>query len=167
MKYCPACKESEGSSRVGCTLPGWCEVTTQPALSIGTTIGPPLNQFDLCRKQHEITAYKSLFSCPESCDRNSTKHFKKFVKRDQGAGHRQIVIEWPRHVLIQKVMSEGVNVFVLCLFSWWGEGGSIYQYKRAFIGPPAKRHSNGVSLTCRWWPAWQLCDFSGDPDQYC
>ena len=28
------------------------------------------------------------------------------------------------------------NVF----FSWWGEGGSKYHFKRAIIGPPAKRH---------------------------
>ena len=25
-------------------------------------------------------------------------------------------------------------------------------YKRAIIGPPARRHLNGVSLTGRWWP---------------
>ena len=44
---------------------------------------------------------------------------------------------------------------------------SKYHYKQAIIGPPAKRHLNGVSLACRWWPnrdwmmAWQLCDFQG------
>ena len=36
--------------------------------------------------------------------------------------------------------------------SWWVEGGSKLHYKRAFISPPAKRHLNGVSLMCRWWP---------------
>ena len=31
-------------------------------------------------------------------------------------------------------------------------GRSKYHYKRAIIGPPAKRHLNDVSLACRWWP---------------
>ena len=31
--------------------------------------------------------------------------------------------------------------------------GILYlNYKRAIIGPPAKRHLNGLSLTCRCWP---------------
>ena len=34
----------------------------------------------------------------------------------------------------------------------WGGRGSKKHWKRASIGPPAKRHLNGVSLTCRWWP---------------
>ena len=38
------------------------------------------------------------------------------------------------------------------LFSWWGEEGSKYHYQRSIIGPPAKRHLNGVSLACRCWP---------------
>ena len=42
-----------------------------------------------------------------------------------------------------------VNFFFL---SWWGEGGSKYHYKWVIISPPAKRHLNGVSLACRWWP---------------
>ena len=36
-----------------------------------------------------------------------------------------------------------------------GERGSKlnkYHYKRAIIDPRAKRHLNGVSLACRWWP---------------
>ena len=37
-------------------------------------------------------------------------------------------------------------------FSWWGERGSKYHYKRAIIGLPAKCHLNGVSLVGRWWP---------------
>ena len=45
---------------------------------------------------------------------------------------------------IQNCLSEGVRL--------WEEGGSKYHYKRAIIGPPAKRHLNGVSLACRWWP---------------
>ena len=46
-------------------------------------------------------------------------------------------------------------------FGWWGKGGSKYYYKRANNGPSAKRHINGVSLACRWWPnieCW-LCSF--------
>ena len=47
-------------------------------------------------------------------------------------------------------------------FSWWGEGGFKYHHdKRAIIGPPAKRHLNGVSLAWWWWPnieCW-LCSF--------
>ena len=39
--------------------------------------------------------------------------------------------------------------FSIC--SWWVEEGSKYHYKRATIGPPAKRHLNGVSLACQWW----------------
>ena len=41
---------------------------------------------------------------------------------------------------------------LITFFSWWGEVGSKYDYKWATIGPPAKRHFNGVSLTFRWWP---------------
>ena len=55
------------------------------------------------------------------------------------------------HVRIQKVLSEGDQLWQH-FFNWWGEGGSKYHYKRAIIGPPAKRHLNGVSLACRWWP---------------
>ena len=32
-----------------------------------------------------------------------------------------------------------------------GKGGFNYHYKRAIIGPPVKRHQNGVSLACRCW----------------
>ena len=39
--------------------------------------------------------------------------------------------------------------FFCCFFSWWGEGGSKYHYKRAIIGLPL----NGVLLAlCWWWP---------------
>ena len=44
------------------------------------------------------------------------------------------------------------NVFCCCFFSWGGEEGSKYHYKRDIIGPPAKRHLNGVSHACRCWP---------------
>ena len=30
--------------------------------------------------------------------------------------------------------------------------GSKYRWKRAIICLPAKRHLNGVSLACQWWP---------------
>ena len=53
---------------------------------------------------------------------------------------------------IQKVLSEGsnfVNVFFLlffvCLLLFF-LGRMKYHYKRTIIGPPAKRHLNGVSL---------------------
>ena len=44
-------------------------------------------------------------------------------------------------------------VFVCFVFSLMRVGeGSKYHYKRAIIGPPAKRHClNGVSLVCRLW----------------
>ena len=55
-------------------------------------------------------------------------------------------------------------------FSWWGGRGSKYHISRPLIGPPAKRHLNGVSLVGRWWPNIECWlgsfDFSGDPDQY-
>ena len=39
------------------------------------------------------------------------------------------------------------------------------------MGPPAKRHLNGVSLAYRFWPNIECwlgsCDFSGGPDYYC
>ena len=40
------------------------------------------------------------------------------------------------------------NVF----FSLMGEELSKYHYQRAIFGPPANRHSNGVSLAYRLWP---------------
>ena len=65
---------------------------------------------------------------------------------------------------------------VLLIYKWgqWsspldeGLGGSKYHYKRAIIGPPAKRLLNDVSLACptlnaRLKALW----FSGDSDQYC
>ena len=57
------------------------------------------------------------------------------------------------HAKIQKILSKGSNFdnvfFFSFYFSWWREGVSKYHYKRAIIGPPAKRHLNGVSLACR------------------
>ena len=32
------------------------------------------------------------------------------------------------------------------------KSGVKYHYKGIIVGPPAKRHFNGVSLACRWWP---------------
>ena len=46
----------------------------------------------------------------------------------------------------------GVHFWQCFFFSCWGERRSKYHYKRAIIGPPAKRHLNGASLACRWWP---------------
>ena len=65
------------------------------------------------------------------------------------------------HARVQNVLSEGVQLWqrffflfssFLLFLSRWREGGSKYHYKRAIIGLPAKRHLNGVSLACRWWP---------------
>ena len=51
------------------------------------------------------------------------------------------------------------NVFFS--FSWWGDRELKYHYKWAIIGPPAKRHRNGVSLACRWWPNIECLLFQG------
>ena len=42
---------------------------------------------------------------------------------------------------------------IICsfFFSWWGERGSKCHKKQAIIGPPVKRHWNGISLAGRWW----------------
>ena len=56
-----------------------------------------------------------------------------------------------QHARIQKVFSEVFQLW-LRFFIWWGQRGSKYHCKRAIIGPPAKRHLNGVSLAGRWWP---------------
>ena len=42
-----------------------------------------------------------------------------------------------------------VHVFIYYFLVDEGEGGSKYHYKRAIIGPPAKRHLNGAALACR------------------
>ena len=53
------------------------------------------------------------------------------------------------------------NGFFCCFFlSWWGDRGSKYHFKWTNIGPPEKRHWNGVSLACRWCPyieCWLVC----------
>ena len=51
-----------------------------------------------------------------------------------------------------KFCQRGVQLWQVMLCCWWGEGGSKYHYERAIIAPPAKRHLNGVSLACQWWP---------------
>ena len=48
-------------------------------------------------------------------------------------------------------------LFFFFFFFFVDEGGSKYNYKRAIIGPPAKRR----------WRADDGWDFSGKPDQYC
>ena len=55
------------------------------------------------------------------------------------------------HARIQKVLSEGVQ---LCNTDniLGREKGSKYHEKQANIGPPEKRHLNGVMLACRLWP---------------
>ena len=49
------------------------------------------------------------------------------------------------HAPIQKVLSEGV--LWPHFFSWWGEREFTYHYKRAIIGPAAKRHLNDEGQT--------------------
>ena len=48
----------------------------------------------------------------------------------------------------RKLCQRRSNFPTLRLFE--GERGTRYHSKRASIGPPAKRHSNGVSLACQW-----------------
>ena len=55
------------------------------------------------------------------------------------------------HARIQTVLPEGVQLWQR-FFKLMRGGGSKYHFKRAIIGPPAKRHLNGVSLACRCWP---------------
>ena len=57
------------------------------------------------------------------------------------------------HAQIQKVLSEGVQLWRFFCYSWWGEGGSKYHFKLAIIGPPAKCHLNGILLVCWLWPS--------------
>ena len=46
-------------------------------------------------------------------------------------------------------------------FSWWGEKGSKYLFKRAIIGQPAKRHFSVPMMAQHWMLAWQLCNVQG------
>ena len=53
----------------------------------------------------------------------------------------------------RKFCHRGPNLITfMYYFSWWGDRGSKYRYKWTIIGPPAKRHLNGVSLADRWLP---------------
>ena len=66
-------------------------------------------------------------------------------------------IEHPGHARIQKFFVRGwptLRKIFLLVDEGGGGGGRIqkYHYKRAIIGPPAKRHLNGVSLACQWSP---------------
>ena len=46
-----------------------------------------------------------------------------------------------------------VVLFCCCIFFCrWGDRWSKYYYKLATICPSAKRHLNGASLVCEWWP---------------
>ena len=44
------------------------------------------------------------------------------------------------------------NLITFFFLSWWGDRGSKCHYKWTIIGQPAKRHLNGMSLACQWWP---------------
>ena len=52
----------------------------------------------------------------------------------------------------RKFFSDGGPTLTTYFFCWWWERWFKYQYKRAIIGPAAKRHLNGVSLAGCWWP---------------
>ena len=53
----------------------------------------------------------------------------------------------PKHICADpEKVSEGVQ---LCQVFFKADEGSKYHFKPAMIGPPAKRHLNGVSLACR------------------
>ena len=56
------------------------------------------------------------------------------------------------HTRIQKILSEGIQLWRRFFFFLYNEGWEKYHHKRAINGPPAKRHLNGVSLACWWWP---------------
>ena len=58
-------------------------------------------------------------------------------------------------ITVQKILSEGVpfwHLFFFLVDEGWENPILKYHYKRAIISPPAKRHLNGVSLACWWWP---------------
>ena len=65
------------------------------------------------------------------------------------------------HARIQIVLSEGVQHFYV--FFYLISYRSKYHYKQAIIGPPAKRHLNGVSLSDRWWPNTELTPSATPP----
>ena len=65
------------------------------------------------------------------------------------------------HARIQIVLSEGVQHFYV--FFYLISYRSKYHYNQAIIGPPAKRHLNGVSLSDRWWPNTELTPSATPP----
>ena len=68
---------------------------------------------------------------------------------DEQGGLRQVCTLVHPHAQIQKVLSEGIQLWQRCFLSQ-GERGSKYHYKWAIIGPLATHHLNGVLLACRW-----------------
>ena len=76
------------------------------------------------------------------------------------------------HARIRKDFLRVVHFYV---YFWLKRGERILlsdcHYKRAIIGPPAKRHLNGVTWRANNDPTLNACSaglsFSGDPDQYC
>ena len=52
----------------------------------------------------------------------------------------------------EKIISYYPTSTFLVVYEWFEDLNLKYCYKRAIIGPPAKRHLNGVSLACCWWP---------------
>ena len=76
------------------------------------------------------------------------------------------------HARIRKDFLRVVHFYV---YFWLKRGERILlsecHYKRAIIGPQAKRHLNGVSWCANDDPTLNVClaglSFSGGPDQYC
>ena len=79
---------------------------------------------------------------------------------------RKLLLSHLKHARIKEVLSEGAQLWPFFLVDEGRED------KLAIISLPAKRHLNGISLACRWWPNIEYClgsfvIVSGDPDKYC
>ena len=83
--------------------------------------------------------------------RKLTWYRNKWIDPNCRSGILSTVYE-DNHARIQKVFSEGVQLRQRFFLFFWVMSGSKYYLFRAIIGPPAKRHLNGVSLAGRWWP---------------
>ena len=91
--------------------------------------------------------------------------WKSILKKIQQTAKNVWKISWHAKSNVQsrrgsRKFCQGVRVqkkfffLTLVIIFYWSEKGTrgLYQYsKQATIGPPAKRHFNGVSLVGRWW----------------
>ena len=144
--------------------PAYCTFLSAPLLWIKTLfqhfVGPDLGPTCLLilsaadkgtelksQGQHDVQDQSHSFQATCCCC------FKSWVARDdlstpKRTWHINIITQL--HAQIQKVLSEGVQLWQLFLVD---DGrGSKHHYMRAIIGPPAKHHLNGISLVYRWWP---------------